>query len=84
MLVPVKPRNTTLSFLYKFRNVYEINLNFIISCEHVFTVRRLIQDWAPLVWLAPGERFLPLGVPEFLDNMDVDENYLSTRLNLGK
>lgn len=45
-------------------------------------MKELIQEWAPLVWLAPGERFLPLGVPEFLDNMDEDDDYLSTRSSL--
>ncbi|XP_066581581.1 uncharacterized protein [Prorops nasuta] len=45
-------------------------------------VSELIRDWAPLVWLAPGERFLPLGVPEFLENMQADESYLRTRVDL--
>ncbi|XP_032691003.1 uncharacterized protein LOC116853843 [Odontomachus brunneus] len=45
-------------------------------------VRRLIRDWAPLVWLAPGERFLPLGVPEFLDNVQSDQYYLRTRMDV--
>ncbi|XP_025075257.1 vacuolar protein sorting-associated protein 62 isoform X2 [Pogonomyrmex barbatus] len=44
-------------------------------------VRRLIRDWAPLVWLAPGERFLPLGVTEFLDNVQSDQYYLRTRID---
>lgn len=29
-------------------------------------VERLIRQWAPVVWLAPEEKFLPLGVDEFL------------------
>ncbi|KAL6262523.1 hypothetical protein P5V15_005319 [Pogonomyrmex californicus] len=45
-------------------------------------VRRLIRDWAPLVWLAPGERFLPLGVTEFLDNVQSDQYYLRTRIDV--
>ncbi|KAL7300137.1 hypothetical protein TKK_0007139 [Trichogramma kaykai] len=52
------------------------------SCENYLQVSELIRDWAPLVWLAPGERFLPLGVPEFLDNMQADDDYLKTRLSL--
>lgn len=48
-------------------------------------VKRLIRSWAPLVWLAPGEEFLPLGVTEFLDNVEEvrDGDYLSTRLDVG-
>ncbi|XP_077266854.1 uncharacterized protein LOC143899924 [Temnothorax americanus] len=45
-------------------------------------IRRLIRDWAPLVWLAPGERFLPLGVTEFLDNVQSDQYYLRTRIDV--
>ncbi|XP_011864946.1 PREDICTED: uncharacterized protein LOC105560431 [Vollenhovia emeryi] len=45
-------------------------------------LRRLIRDWAPLVWLAPGERFLPLGVTEFLDNVQSDQYYLRTRIDV--
>ncbi|XP_046430685.1 uncharacterized protein LOC124184710 [Neodiprion fabricii] len=49
-------------------------------------VRRLIRSWAPLVWLAPGEEFLPLGVPEFLDNVEAvnDGDFLSTRLDVER
>ncbi|XP_071628040.1 uncharacterized protein [Temnothorax longispinosus] len=46
------------------------------------SLRRLIRDWAPLVWLAPGERFLPLGVTEFLDNVQSDQYYLRTRIDV--
>ncbi|CAK9795635.1 Vacuolar protein sorting-associated protein 62 [Anthophora plagiata] len=45
-------------------------------------VKGLVRDWAPLVWLAPGERFLPLGVPEFLDNMQSNDDYLRTRVDV--
>ncbi|XP_003487426.1 uncharacterized protein LOC100743179 isoform X1 [Bombus impatiens] len=45
-------------------------------------VKELVRDWAPLVWLAPGELFLPLGVPEFLDNMQSDDDYLRTRVDV--
>ncbi|KYN13032.1 PREDICTED: uncharacterized protein LOC108766935 [Trachymyrmex cornetzi] len=42
----------------------------------------LVRDWAPLVWLAPGERFLPLGVTEFLDNVQSDQYYLRTKIDV--
>ncbi|KAK9295643.1 hypothetical protein QLX08_010072 [Tetragonisca angustula] len=45
-------------------------------------VKGLVQDWAPLVWLAPGELFLPLGVPEFLDNMQFNDDYLRTKIDV--
>ncbi|XP_043266024.1 uncharacterized protein LOC122405393 [Colletes gigas] len=45
-------------------------------------VKGLVRDWAPLVWLAPGELFLPLGVPEFLDNMQSDNDYLCTSIDV--
>ncbi|KAH8365415.1 hypothetical protein KR093_000263 [Drosophila rubida] len=40
-------------------------------------VERLIKQWAPIVWLAPEEKFMPLGVDEFLQHvhpMDKDHN----------
>ncbi|XP_076301048.1 uncharacterized protein LOC143219098 [Lasioglossum baleicum] len=45
-------------------------------------VKELVRDWAPLVWLAPGELFLPLGVPDFLDNMEPEDDHLRTRLDV--
>ncbi|XP_011692008.1 PREDICTED: uncharacterized protein LOC105452525 [Wasmannia auropunctata] len=53
-----------------------------LSAANEKRVRRLIRDWAPLVWLAPGERFLPLGVTEFLDNVQSDQHYLRTRIDV--
>ncbi|KAH8255898.1 hypothetical protein KR026_001295 [Drosophila bipectinata] len=32
-------------------------------------VERLIKQWAPIVWLAPEEKFMPLGVEEFLQHV---------------
>ncbi|KAI5707036.1 hypothetical protein M8J76_009597 [Diaphorina citri] len=32
-------------------------------------VEELTRQWAPLVWLAPGEQFFPSGVPEFLEHV---------------
>ncbi|XP_063984126.1 uncharacterized protein LOC135166082 [Diachasmimorpha longicaudata] len=45
-------------------------------------VRELVKSWAPLVWLAPGERFMPLGVPEFLEHVQAGDNYLRTRTDV--
>uniref|UniRef100_A0A1B0AU93 Vacuolar protein sorting-associated protein 62 n=1 Tax=Glossina palpalis gambiensis TaxID=67801 RepID=A0A1B0AU93_9MUSC len=33
---------------------------------HKQVVENLIKQWAPIVWLAPEEKFMPLGVEEFL------------------
>lgn len=30
------------------------------------SVERMVKKWAPLVWLAPGEKFFPTSVLEFL------------------
>ncbi|BFF98082.1 uncharacterized protein DMAD_06339 [Drosophila madeirensis] len=41
-------------------------------------VERLIKQWAPIVWLAPEEKFMPLGVEEFLQHvhpMDKDSSF---------
>ncbi|XP_054736264.1 uncharacterized protein LOC129243134 [Anastrepha obliqua] len=32
-------------------------------------VDRIIKQWAPIVWLAPEEKFMPLGVEEFLNHV---------------
>ncbi|CAD6236170.1 GSCOCG00008084001-RA-CDS [Cotesia congregata] len=45
-------------------------------------IRGLISGWAPLVWLAPGERFMPLSVPEFLEHVQAGDNYLRTRVDI--
>ncbi|KAH8270144.1 hypothetical protein KR018_004657 [Drosophila ironensis] len=37
-------------------------------------VERLIKQWAPIVWLAPEEKFLPLGVEEFLQHVHPMDN----------
>ncbi|CAB0036428.1 unnamed protein product [Trichogramma brassicae] len=58
------------------------NIQTLTIKQENSVMSELIRDWAPLVWLAPGERFLPLGVPEFLDNMQADDDYLKTRLSL--
>lgn len=35
----------------------------------MFAVEKLIIQWAPLVWMAPEEKYMPLGVDEFLENV---------------
>lgn len=60
----------------------------------------MVQKWAPLVWLAPGEKFFPSEVPKFLRYMTArsknaeysslpvgpksEEMYLVTKSNIGK
>lgn len=41
------------------------NFNLIV----ITAVERLIRKWAPIVWLAPEEKFMPLGVDEFLSHV---------------
>ncbi|KAK6639677.1 hypothetical protein RUM43_007950 [Polyplax serrata] len=36
---------------------------------HFLSVQSLVQRWAPLVFLAPGEKFYPSDVSEFLDHV---------------
>ncbi|XP_055909261.1 uncharacterized protein LOC129944098 [Eupeodes corollae] len=44
-------------------------------------VERLIKEWAPVVWLAPEEKFMPLGVEEFLGNVHaVDKGNAETEV----
>ncbi|XP_063222194.1 uncharacterized protein LOC134530861 [Bacillus rossius redtenbacheri] len=38
--------------------------------ELSLAVAWLVRRWAPLVWLHPEERFLPLSVPEFLQHVE--------------
>uniref|UniRef100_A0A336M905 CSON013536 protein n=1 Tax=Culicoides sonorensis TaxID=179676 RepID=A0A336M905_CULSO len=33
------------------------------------TIEELVKEYSPLVWLAPGERFLPMSVDEFLKHV---------------
>ncbi|KAH8379921.1 hypothetical protein KR009_008092 [Drosophila setifemur] len=49
-----------------------------ISALDKEVVERLIKQWAPIVWLAPEEKFMPLGVEEFLQHvhpMDKDASF---------
>ncbi|XP_017129516.1 uncharacterized protein LOC108147477 [Drosophila elegans] len=49
-----------------------------ISALDKEVVERLIKQWAPIVWLAPEEKFMPLGVEEFLQYvhpMDKDSSF---------
>lgn len=48
---------------------------------YLFVVERLIKEWAPIVWLAPEEKFMPLGVEEFLRNVHaVDKGNAEARV----
>lgn len=35
------------------------------------TVEHLIRQWAPLIWLSPDEKYMPLNIEEFLSNVDL-------------
>lgn len=41
---------------------------------HVSTVESLVREWAPLVWLAPGEKFLPSAVTDFLHHVHAEKS----------
>ncbi|XP_031338239.1 uncharacterized protein LOC116167138 isoform X2 [Photinus pyralis] len=36
-----------------------------------FSKKELISQWAPVVWLAPDDKYLPLSVEEFLSHVEV-------------
>lgn len=36
-------------------------------------MENLVRDWAPLVWLAPGEKFMPGDVTEFLPHVHAEK-----------
>lgn len=59
-------------FLHHFRSFFS---NIFVNCLSfhcvLFTVKRMVQKWAPLVWLAPGEKFFPSRVQEFLRHVSV-------------
>ncbi|XP_076630064.1 uncharacterized protein LOC143346144, partial [Colletes latitarsis] len=71
-----------LNNLYNRVYRYQCRTKGYQSHVRLITVKGLVRDWAPLVWLAPGELFLPLGVPEFLDNMQSDNDYLRTSIDV--
>lgn len=64
------------------------------------SVERMVQKWAPLVWLAPGEKFFPTEVSKFLryvtvrtsdtesENLPIgpksEHMFLVTKSNIGK
>lgn len=37
-------------------------------------VERLVRQWAPLVWLAPGEKFMPSSVTDFLHHVHAEKS----------
>ena len=52
----------------------------------LFSVDRLIKQWAPVVWLAPEEKFMPLGVEEFLAHVHPEskDNSFTPGMPLGE
>ena len=44
-------------------------MNHEFLCVMLAGVERLVLRWAPLVWLSPGERFMPAGVEDFLQHV---------------
>lgn len=40
-------------------------------------VEKLVREWAPLVWLAPNEKFMPGDVTEFLQHMHAEKVKIS-------
>uniref|UniRef100_A0A1B0CV26 Vacuolar protein sorting-associated protein 62 n=1 Tax=Lutzomyia longipalpis TaxID=7200 RepID=A0A1B0CV26_LUTLO len=40
----------------------------------IVTVESLVREWAPLVWLAPGEKFLPSAVTDFLHHVHAEKS----------
>ncbi|XP_005188446.1 uncharacterized protein LOC101895679 [Musca domestica] len=49
-------------------------------------VERLIRQWAPVVWLAPEEKFMPLGVEEFLAHVHPEskDNSFTPGISFGE
>lgn len=45
----------------------------------MFTVETLVRNWAPLVWLAPGEKFLPGDVKEFFNHVHAEKTKTQTK-----
>lgn len=80
-------------------NTFRYEVRYV-SMIYFISVERMVQKWAPLVWLAPGEKFFPSEVPKFLryvtvrsknaefNNLPVgpksEEMFLVTKSNIGK
>ncbi|KAJ8958291.1 hypothetical protein NQ318_017437 [Aromia moschata] len=67
-------------------------LYFLLLCVNVVInsqlvditegIDRLVKQWSPLIWLSPDEKYMPLGVEEFLSHVHVaDENGKNIRLS---
>uniref|UniRef100_A0A1A9Z679 Vacuolar protein sorting-associated protein 62 n=1 Tax=Glossina pallidipes TaxID=7398 RepID=A0A1A9Z679_GLOPL len=50
---------------------------------HKQVVENLIKQWAPIVWLAPEEKFMPLGVEEFLIHVHPENTGKPLTLGMG-
>ena len=43
----------------------------------------LVKQWAPLVWLAPGEKYMPGDVTEFLQHVHAEKTKANDKNNLN-
>lgn len=60
---------------------YHLNINlyfFFLSCFIRTSVENLVRQWAPLVWLAPGEKFMPGNVNDFLRYVHAEKSTTGT------
>ncbi|XP_073840378.1 uncharacterized protein isoform X2 [Musca autumnalis] len=78
LLIPKKKTKT---------NKYS-NTRFTHTRQALFKtqVERLIRQWAPVVWLAPEEKFMPLGVEEFLAHVHPEskDNSFTPGISFGE
>ena len=69
---------------------YDLRKFFNTKISTFITVDTLVKKWAPLVWLAPNEKFLPGDVKTFLSNVHAERERKGSQKikdigdNLGK
>ena len=64
---------TMLSFLLFTLLVFSETSNADFSDE----TKKLISDWAPLIWIHSEDPFLPSDIDFYLDNMEVRMSFLN-------
>ena len=64
---------TMLSFLLFTLLVFSETSNADFSDE----TKKLISDWAPLIWIHSEDPFLPSNIDFYLDNMEVRMSFLN-------
>ena len=64
---------TMLSFLLFTLSVFSGTSNADFSDE----TKKLISDWAPLIWIHSEDPFLPSNIDFYLDNMEVRMSFLN-------